>query len=149
MRSPDGSKLSSSVGSKVAGEGGFAGLLREGRARRARSSAAPLFFLASPGHDRRLGFVVPGGQVVAAPALVLVTMLFLPLSYAAYTLDRRGVPFATRRRWVVAHAPMMLGYGGTAFLAFLVPGLNFLFLPVLVSSGTLLALRYPPAASRA
>jgi len=37
----------------------------------------------------------------------------------------------------------MLGYGATAFVAFLVPGLNVLALPVLVASGTLLALRTP------
>ncbi|HME72334.1 MAG TPA: EI24 domain-containing protein [Myxococcota bacterium] len=133
---------------KVAGEGGLGRLLRDA-ARAAREELRrSVFFLLLQGTIVVLGLVVPGGQVVAAPALVLVTMLFLPLSYAAYTLDRRGVPFATRRRWVVEHAAMMLGYGGTAFLAFLVPGLNFLFLPVLVSSGTLLALRYPPAASR-
>jgi uncharacterized protein involved in cysteine biosynthesis len=129
---------------EVTGLGGFAGLLRDA-ARAAREELRrTAFFLALQGTIVVVGLVVPGGQVVAAPALVLVTMLFLPLSYAAYTLDRRGVPFATRRRWVVEHAPVMLGYGGTAFLAFLVPGLNFLFLPVLVSSGTLLALRYPP-----
>jgi uncharacterized protein involved in cysteine biosynthesis len=129
---------------EVAGVGGFAGLLRDA-ARAAREELRrTAFFLALQGTIVVVGLVVPGGQLVAAPALVLVTMLFLPLSYAAYTLDRRGVPFATRRRWVVEHAPVMLGYGGTAFLAFLVPGLNFLFLPVLVSSGTLLALRYPP-----
>ncbi len=131
---------------KVSGEGGFSrGLLRDS-ARAAREELRrSVFFLLLQGTIVVVGLVVPGGQVVAAPALVLVTMLFLPLSYAAYTLDRRAVPFAARRRWVVEQAPRMLGYGGTAFLAFLVPGLNFFFLPVLVSSGTLLALRYPPA----
>lgn len=129
---------------KVSGEGGFRGLLRDS-ARAAREELRrSVFFLLLQGTIVVVGLVVPGGQVVAAPALVLVTMLFLPLSYAAYTLDRRAVPFAARRRWVIEQAPRMLGYGGTAFLAFLVPGLNFFFLPILVSSGTLLALRYPP-----
>jgi uncharacterized protein involved in cysteine biosynthesis len=131
---------------KVAGESGLRGLLRDA-ARAAREELRrTVFFLALQGAIVALGLVLPGGQVVAPPALLVVTMLFLPLSYAAYTLDRRGVPFARRRRWVLEHAPMMLGYGGSAFLAFLVPGLNFLFLPVLVSSGTLLALRHPPVA---
>ena len=132
---------------KVAEEGGLRGLLR-GAARAAREELRrTVFFFALQAAIVALGLVVPGGQVVAPPALLVVTMLFLPLSYAAYTLDRRGVPFVSRRRWVVEHTPMMLGYGGSAFLAFLVPGLNFLFLPVLVSSGTLLALRHPPVAS--
>jgi len=133
-------------GVEEAGSPGFGGLLRDA-ARAAREELRRVvFFLLLQGSIVLLGFVVPGGQLVAAPALVLVTMLFLPLSYAAYTLDRRGVPFATRRRWLVDEAPLMLGYGGSAFLAFLVPGLNFVFLPVLVSSGTLLALRHPPPA---
>lgn len=134
---------------KVAGDGGFGGRLRDALRAAREELRRTLFFLLLQATIVVLGLVVPGGQAIAAPVLVIVTMLFLPLSYAAYTLDRRGVLFATRRRWVVAHMAMMLGYGGTAFLAFLVPGLNFLFLPVLVSSGTLLALRYPPAASRA
>jgi len=129
---------------RAVGGGGFSGVLR-GAARAAREELRrSAFFLGVQGIILGLGLVVPGGQLVAAPALALVTMLFLPLSYTAYTLDRRGVSFATRRRWVLGHAPIMLGYGGTALLAFLVPGLNFFFLPVLVSSGTLLALRYPP-----
>jgi uncharacterized protein involved in cysteine biosynthesis len=131
----------------VADEAGFAGLVRDA-ARAAREELRrTVFFLLLQGTILLLGIVVPGGQLIAPPALVFVTMLFLPLSYAAYTLDRGGVPFATRRRWVLEHGSLMLGYGGTAFVVFLVPGLNFLFLPVLVSSGTLLALRYPPAVS--
>jgi len=128
----------------MAGQGGCWSLAREA-ARAAREELRrSAFFLGVQGLIIGLGLVVPGGQLVAPPTLVLVTMLFLPLSYAAYTLDRRGIPFAVRRRWIMEHVPTMLGYGATAFLAFLVPGLNFVLLPVLVSSGTLLALRYPP-----
>jgi len=131
----------------VGGAASFAESLRDA-ARAAREELRrTLFFLVLQGTIVVLGIVVPGGPLLAPLALVLVTMLFLPLSYAAYALDRRRVSFATRRRWVLGHGSLMLGYGGTAFLLFLVPGLNFLFLPVLVSSGTLLALRYPPAPS--
>jgi CysZ protein len=105
---------------------------------------------------RRTGFFVavqlclvlvglfPGGQLVAAPGMVLVAVLFLPLDYASYTLDRRRVPFREKRRWVMGRVPLMLGYGAAAFLTCLVPGLNLLALPVLVVGGTLLALRHPP-----
>lgn len=88
--------------------------------------------------------LLPGGQLVAAPGMVLVAMLFLPLDYASYTLDRRRVPFRAKRRWVLARFPLMLGYGSAAFATCLLPGLNLLALPVLVVGGTLLALRYPP-----
>ena len=90
-----------------------------------------------------LGFVIPGGQLLAAPAMTVFAMLFLPLDYASYTLDRRKIPFRRKRRWVLAHRDAMLGFGAAAFLTFLVPLLNFAAMPVLVVSGTLLALRTP------
>jgi uncharacterized protein involved in cysteine biosynthesis len=37
----------------------------------------------------------------------------------------------------------MVGFGVAAFATFAIPGLNFLAMPVLVVSGTLLALRTP------
>jgi uncharacterized protein involved in cysteine biosynthesis len=43
----------------------------------------------------------------------------------------------------MAHRAPMLGFGAAAFGAFLVPGLNLVAMPLLVVSGTLLALRTP------
>lgn len=80
-----------------------------------------------------------------APLLsTLLTMLFLPLDHAAYVLDRRAVPFSTRRRWVSERAPLMLGFGATSFAMMIVPGVNLLSMPILVVAGTLLALRHGP-----
>ncbi|HVP31476.1 MAG TPA: EI24 domain-containing protein [Myxococcota bacterium] len=97
------------------------------------------------------GIVLPGGQAVAPLALALLTMLFLPLDHASFALDRWGVPFRARRRWLVERAPLLLGFGATAFAVCAVPVLNFLAMPLFVTSGTLLALRHPPggAATRA
>jgi uncharacterized protein involved in cysteine biosynthesis len=39
----------------------------------------------------------------------------------------------------------MTGFGGVAFLACLVPGLNLLVLPGFVTAGTLLVLQKPPS----
>ncbi|MBW2272029.1 MAG: EI24 domain-containing protein [Deltaproteobacteria bacterium] len=89
------------------------------------------------------GLLIPGGQLVAPPLLLCLTALFLPLDYAGYALDRRHIPFHTRRSWLREHLPVMAGFGGTAFLTGLVPGLNLLMLPCLVTAGTLLVLRYP------
>lgn len=91
------------------------------------------------------GLVVPGAQLVAGPALAVVTLLFLPLDYCGFALDRRRVGFRDRRRWLRAHLPTMLGFGGVAFLACLVPGLNLLIWPVMVSAGTLLVVRRTPS----
>lgn len=82
----------------------------------------------------------PGVQPVAAAASLAFTALFLPLDFTAYALDRRRVPFRARRRWIWTHKREMLGFGGFGLALFFVPGLSFLCLPWLVTSGTLLVL---------
>jgi CysZ protein len=84
--------------------------------------------------------LVPGLQPVAAVASLVFTALFLPLDYTAYALDRRRVSFRARRRWIGAHRAEMLGFGTFGLALFFVPGLSFLCLPWLVTSGTLLVL---------
>jgi CysZ protein len=85
----------------------------------------------------------PGVQPIAALASLAFTALFLPLDYTAYALDRRRVRFRVRRRWIGANLGQMLGFGGFGLALFFVPGLSFLCLPWLVTSGTLLVLELP------
>ncbi|MFK7898422.1 MAG: EI24 domain-containing protein [Myxococcota bacterium] len=92
------------------------------------------------------GFVLPGAHLITGPLLVLATVLFLPLDYAGFALDRRGLRFSDRRRWLRANLSTMGGFGGVAFLASLVPGLNLLIAPILVTAGTLLVTRMMPDA---
>jgi uncharacterized protein involved in cysteine biosynthesis len=91
-----------------------------------------------------VGFIVPGLHIVTGPLSVLFAMLFLPLDFGGYTLDRRRVAFGERRHWVQANLPRMLGFGAAAFAACFVPGLNLLMVPVLVVAGTLLVVSAPP-----
>jgi uncharacterized protein involved in cysteine biosynthesis len=129
-------------------ESGVLGVLREG-ARAAREELRRFgFFLGVVGSLTALGLLVPGAQVLTGPAIMGFTLLFLPLDYASYTLDRRHVSFAEKRRWVWSQAPRMLGFGTAAFLTCLVPGLNFVAMPMLVVGGTLLALRFAPPPPR-
>lgn len=133
---------------ELPGSQGLLGILREGgRAFRGElqrlSFFAGLWLLISVA-----GFVVPGGQLVAPPLLTVVTILFLPLEYAGYALDRRGLSFGEKRSWLRAHTAAMAGFGTTAFVCCLVPVLNLVMIPVLVTAGTLLVLRMPPPASR-
>lgn len=123
----------------VVREGGRA-VLEEGR--------RLAFFLALWGTVALLGVVVPGGQVLAPPLLALLTLLFLPLDYASYVLDRRRLSFREKRAWLFGHAHAMLGFGAAAAVLIAIPGVNLLAMPVLVVAGTLLALRHPmpPAA---
>lgn len=123
---------------------GILGALRDGGRAMSEELRRLFFFVLLQAAIVLLGLVVPGGQLVAPALMVGVTILFLPLDYASYTLDRKRVPFRDKRRWVLGHRLAMVGFGAGAFLTLLVPGLNFVALPGLVVSGTLLALRYPP-----
>ena len=127
------------------GEGsGLAAIWREGRFAVASELQRALWFGGITLALLLAGVVIPGGQVVVPPLLVAFTVLTLPLQYAGYALDRRHVPFARRRQWIAARWPRMAGFGGAAFLTFVVPGVNFLMVPALVVAGTLLVLRDPP-----
>jgi CysZ protein len=122
---------------------GLMGAIRDGGRAMSEELRRLVFFGLIQGSIFFLGLVIPGGQIVAPPLMVVVTILFLPLDYASYTLDRRRVRFRDKRRWVMGHRLAMVGFGAGAFATLLVPGLNFVALPALVVSGTLLALRYP------
>ena len=91
-----------------------------------------------------LGFallgLVPVVGLVSAPLAVVFAAFFLPLEYTGYVLDRRSVPFRERRLWLWSCRGATVPFGLAAFGTFLVPGLNFLALPVLVTAGTLLTL---------
>ena len=102
-------------------------------------SRRTLFFLGGGLCFVALGWV-PGLQPVALVGAVLFAMLFLPLDYAGYLLDRREIPFRARRRWVWQHRVAMLGFGAACMGTFLLPGVNFLCLPWLVSAATIFTL---------
>jgi CysZ protein len=91
-----------------------------------------------------VGFMLPGAHFVTTPLLVAVTVLLLPLDYAGFALDRRQYSFRRRGRWLRENLPTMIGFGGVAFVACLVPGLNLFLMPALVTAGTRLVLRTTP-----
>lgn len=125
------------------GETGIAAIAREARRALASELQRLVFFVGVWGVISLGGVLIPGGQLIAPPLLLVFTALFLPLDYAGYHLDRRQIPFLMRRRWLRDQLPVMLGFGSTAMLTALIPGLNLLLLPSLVIAGTLLALRHP------
>ena len=128
------------------GSGGFRTLMREALASFG-AELARLGFLASLWVGLSVvGFLIPGGQLITGPALVVLTVLFLPLDYAGFALDRLDLSFRDRRVWLLENRSLMLGFGGVAFVACLVPGLNLLVLPAQVTAGTLLVARRRPLA---
>ncbi len=124
-------------------ETGWAAIVGEARRTMTNEFQRLVFFVGISGLISLGGVLIPGGQLIAPPLLVLFTATFLPLDYAGYHLDRAQVSFRKRRAWLGDHLPVMLGFGGAAMATALVPGLNLLLLPVLVTAGTLLALRLP------
>lgn len=134
------------TGSVVESSEGLVAVLRDAPRTLANEVQRLAFFLGVWALIFGFGVVVPGGQLVVAPALAVFTALFLPLEYSGFALDRRQVPFRQRRAWVRGNLWTMVGFGAAAFVICLVPGLNLLLIPGLVVAGTLLALRHPPAA---
>jgi CysZ protein len=92
----------------------------------------------------QLAFLILALLPVLTPLMAIVatlfTVLFLPLEYAGFAMDHRHLRFAQRRHFIWQHRWLMLGFGAAAFLTLLVPLLNFICLPVLVTGGTLLVL---------
>ncbi len=103
-----------------------------------------VFFLIVVGSLSLVGFVIPGAHLLTGPAIVAITIFFLPLDYASFTLDRRQLSFRQKREWLLANKPPVVGFGAAAFLICLVPGLNLLAMPMMVAGGTLLVLRHAP-----
>lgn len=103
-----------------------------------------LFFLAVMGGLTAIGFAIPGAQLLTGPAMLAFAIFFLPLDYASYTLDRRRLSFADKKRWLVSNKPEVLGFGAAACLICAVPVVNFVAMPLLVVGGTLLAIRCAP-----
>lgn len=124
--------------------GGLRGAVAGGLRAAREESVRALFFLALQGALLLGGLLLPGGQLLAPAVMTALTVLFLPLDTASYTLDRRRFSFAAKRRFVLDRKALMAGFGIGAFGVHLVPGLNFLAMPVLVVGGTLLALRHAP-----
>ena len=122
--------------------GALAGLASAGRA--FREEAKRVVFLLCIQALFLLLMLVPGLQPFVVAANLGFAALFMSLDYTGFVLDRRGIRFRDRRAWLWRHRRAMLGFGGVALLTFLIPGLNFLCLPWLVASGTLLALDVGP-----
>lgn len=130
-----------------ASEPGLAGALRDGLRSLREELRRIAFFAAVVVPLAALGFLVPVANVLTGPTILAFTVFFLPLDYTSYSLDRRRLTFAQKRRWLLDRAPAVAGFGAAAFLVCVIPGVNLLAMPLLVIAGTLLVLRQPPAGS--
>ncbi|MFI5314233.1 MAG: EI24 domain-containing protein [Myxococcota bacterium] len=130
-------------GGEVAAGRGVTALLRRSARSVLEEAKRAAFFFAIATALLLLG-LVPGLAPFAGAASLVFAALFMPLAYTGFALDRRGVRFAARRRWILRHPLEMLSFGGFALALYALPGLSFLCLPWLVSAGTLLVLEVGP-----
>jgi CysZ protein len=125
------------------GASGLWALIRESSRSLVNELRRVVFLAVVCGAIALAGLVIPGAQPLVPIALGGVTVFFLPLDYTGYVMDRRGVSFRERRAWLRRHLGAAVGFGAVAFATFMIPFLNFLLLPILVTAGTLLAVRCP------
>ncbi len=85
-----------------------------------------------------LGFVPLLGQTVVAFVAFLVSGFFLAAEILAIPLERRGLHLRGRLRWLWERRAVTLGFGGAAFLLFLIPLMNVVAMPGAVFGATLL-----------
>ncbi|MBW2713391.1 MAG: EI24 domain-containing protein [Deltaproteobacteria bacterium] len=88
--------------------------------------------------------LIPGGQIIALPLSIAITIFFLTLDMASYALDRRRFSFAEKKRWLSTNRYSVTAFGTVAMFACAVPVVNFFAMPWFVTGGTLFVLRSCP-----
>jgi hypothetical protein len=83
-------------------------------------------------------FVTPLAPL--APIINIVAAgAFLVLNYTAYAMDRRFMPFETRRMLLLRNWPLATGFGCSLLVLCSIPFISLLTLPCFVVAGTLFA----------
>ena len=91
---------------------------------------------------------IPLVAVFTMPLQIAVSAGFFALDQLSYPLERRGIwTLREKIAYVRRHARASLGFGWALTLIFLVPLVNFLFIPVAVVGGPLLFARIEEAAA--
>ncbi len=90
----------------------------------------PLFFLS----------LVPVVGLVGLAGTVVYSAFFLALNFTDPVLERRKLPLPHKMRWARAAMAPWLGFGAALLLVMLVPLLQLVLAPALVTAGTLLYL---------
>ncbi len=76
------------------------------------------------------------GTVLNVAGWLLATSLFLSREMMDGCMSRRRMGFNHKAHVVLAHLPVMFGFGSVVTIALWVPGLNFVAMPMAVAAGT-------------
>jgi CysZ protein len=87
------------------------------------------------------GFLPFVGQTVVPVIGALIGGWALAVELTGVAFVRRGMYLKQRRVHLRRHRALALGFGTTAFVLFLIPGVNILVMPAAVAGGTLLTRR--------
>ena len=81
-------------------------------------------------------FLIPGVNVVASIAWMVLGAWMLAVTYVDYPMANHGIGFAEVRRRLRGRCLLGLGFGGAVMAALAVPVLNFLVIPCAVAGAT-------------
>ncbi len=97
-----------------------------------------LFYMLFTALPFLLLFLIPGINLIAPFLWLLFGAWMLALEYSDYPMGNHGMRFKDERILLKQHRSLALGFGGTLMLMTMVPGLNFLAMPVGVAGATAL-----------
>lgn len=83
-------------------------------------------------------FLIPGLNLVAPFLWMAFGAWVLALEYADYPMANHGLSFAEQRRRLGEKRLVTLSFGGATLLITLIPGINFLAMPVAVAGATVM-----------
>lgn len=83
-------------------------------------------------------FIVPGINIIAPLLWFAFGAWMLALEYLDYPMGNHGLLFRQQRRMARERRPLVLGFGAATTAMTMIPGLNFLVMPLAVAAATLL-----------
>jgi len=90
--------------------------------------------------------LIPGLNLIATPLWLLFGVWMMAVQYIDYPCDNHKVSWDDMLAWLRAKRWQSLGFGGSTYLALLIPFVNILMMPAAVAAATLFWVREDGAA---
>ena len=90
--------------------------------------------------------LIPGLNLIATPLWLLFGVWMMAVQYIDYPCDNNKVSWDDMLAWLRAKRWQSLGFGGSTYLALLIPFVNILMMPAAVAGATLFWVREDGAA---
>jgi len=83
-------------------------------------------------------FIIPFVNILSPILLVAYSIVVLAIDYIDYPLARRFLSLSQKVEYIKTHFTVLVGYGSSLFLLFMIPFIQLFIIPIAVVSGTLL-----------